>query len=196
MQVEPKRQELAAANDKLLAANTRLKEVQEKVAALNAQVKQLEDQYSLVSLLPCWLHLWRGKMHCSRYAHNTCQQLVTSKHAVGQCTMQPAMRGVMQDWEGHLISELVALLITWLSLGELLCRLWVRRTLPLLRASAASASWAWPTDSLLPWHQRASAGRRRCSSCARTIRSADSCRSVQAAILACVCLADSWCQEA
>eukprot|EP00891_Asterochloris_glomerata_P001316 jgi/Astpho2/1316/Aster-06188 len=46
-EVEPKRQELAAANDKLLAANTRLKEVQEKVAALNAQVKQLEDQYSL-----------------------------------------------------------------------------------------------------------------------------------------------------
>ena len=66
-------------------------------------------------------------------------------------------------------------------LGELLCRLWVRRTLPSLRASAASASWAWPTDSLLPWHLRASAGRKRCSSCARTIRSADSCRPGQAA---------------
>ena len=72
MQVEPKRQELAAANDKLLAANTRLKEVQEKVAALNAQVKQLEDQYSLVSPLPCWWHVWRGKMHCSLHAPNSC----------------------------------------------------------------------------------------------------------------------------
>ncbi len=68
MQVEPKRQELAAANDKLLAANTRLKEVQEKVAALNAQVKQLEDQYSLVSPLPCWWLLFRGKNHCSLHA--------------------------------------------------------------------------------------------------------------------------------
>ena len=88
MQVEPKRQELAAANDKLLAANTRLKEVQEKVAALNAQVKQLEDQYSLVSPSPCWWQLLRGKMHCSLHAHNSCQQLVTSRHAAGESTVQ------------------------------------------------------------------------------------------------------------
>lgn len=75
MQVEPKRQELAAANDKLLAANTRLKEVQEKVAALNAQVKQLEDQYSLVSPLPCWWLLLRGKNHCSLHATTPARSL-------------------------------------------------------------------------------------------------------------------------
>ena len=91
MQVEPKRQELAAANDKLLAANTRLKEVQEKVAALNAQVKQLEDQYSLVSPLPWWWLLYGGKSHCSLHAHNPCQQLIVTRHAVGESTMQVAI---------------------------------------------------------------------------------------------------------
>ena len=47
-EVEPKRLELAGANDKLAAANTTLKQVQDKVALLNAQVKELEDQYSKV----------------------------------------------------------------------------------------------------------------------------------------------------
>ncbi|KAK9817742.1 hypothetical protein WJX72_001478 [[Myrmecia] bisecta] len=44
-EVEPKRQELAAANEKLAAANSTLKQVQDKVAALNAQVQQLEEQF-------------------------------------------------------------------------------------------------------------------------------------------------------
>ena len=47
-EVEPKRLELAGANDKLAAANTTLKQVQDKVALLNAQVKELEDQYNKV----------------------------------------------------------------------------------------------------------------------------------------------------
>ncbi|DBA86689.1 TPA: Dynein alpha chain, flagellar outer arm [Trebouxia sp. C0004] len=45
-EVEPKRLELAGANDKLAAANTTLKQVQDKVALLNAQVQELEDQYN------------------------------------------------------------------------------------------------------------------------------------------------------
>ena len=49
-EVEPKRQELAGANEKLAAANTTLKQVQDKVALLNAQVKELEDQYNKVGL--------------------------------------------------------------------------------------------------------------------------------------------------
>lgn len=48
-EVEPKRQELAGANEKLAAANTTLKQVQDKVALLNAQVKELEDQYNKVT---------------------------------------------------------------------------------------------------------------------------------------------------
>lgn len=51
-EVEPKRQELAGANEKLMQANTTLKSVQEKVALLNAQVKQLEEQFNAVS---CWV---------------------------------------------------------------------------------------------------------------------------------------------
>lgn len=51
-EVEPKRQELAGANDKLAAANTTLKQVQDKVALLNAQVKELEDQYNKVTDRP------------------------------------------------------------------------------------------------------------------------------------------------
>ena len=47
-EVEPKRLELAGANDKLAAANTTLKQVQDKVALLNAQVQELEDQYNKV----------------------------------------------------------------------------------------------------------------------------------------------------
>lgn len=47
-EVEPKRLELAGANEKLAAANTTLKQVQDKVALLNAQVKELEDQYNKV----------------------------------------------------------------------------------------------------------------------------------------------------
>ncbi len=53
----------------------------------------------------------------------------------------------------------------------MLCRLWQRRMLPLLSQSGASASWAWPTASLLLWPQRATAGPSLCSSCARTTRS-------------------------
>ena len=47
-EVEPKRLELAGANDKLAAANATLKQVQDKVALLNAQVQELEDQYNKV----------------------------------------------------------------------------------------------------------------------------------------------------
>ena len=47
-EVEPKRLELAGANEKLAAANTTLKQVQDKVALLNAQVQELEDQYNKV----------------------------------------------------------------------------------------------------------------------------------------------------
>lgn len=47
-EVEPKRLELAGANDKLAGANTTLKQVQDKVALLNAQVQELEDQYNKV----------------------------------------------------------------------------------------------------------------------------------------------------
>lgn len=47
-EVEPKRLELAGANEKLAGANTTLKQVQDKVALLNAQVKELEDQYNKV----------------------------------------------------------------------------------------------------------------------------------------------------
>ena len=52
-EVEPKRIELAGANEKLAAANSTLKQVQDKVALLNAQVKELEDQYNKVSSLLC-----------------------------------------------------------------------------------------------------------------------------------------------
>ncbi len=48
-EVEPKRLELAGANDKLAGANTTLKQVQDKVALLNAQVQELEDQYNKVN---------------------------------------------------------------------------------------------------------------------------------------------------
>ncbi len=44
-EVEPKRQELAAANAKLEEANVTLAAVQEKVAALNAKVQELEAQF-------------------------------------------------------------------------------------------------------------------------------------------------------
>lgn len=44
-EVEPKRQELAAANAKLEEANVTLTAVQAKVAELNAMVKNLEDQF-------------------------------------------------------------------------------------------------------------------------------------------------------
>ncbi len=57
------------------------------------------------------------------------------------------------------------------TLTMMLCRLWQRRTLPLLSQSGASASWVWPTGSLLLWPQRATAGPSLCSSCARTTRS-------------------------
>lgn len=50
-EVEPKRLELAGANDKLAAANTTLKQVQDKVALLNAQVQELEDQYNKVGVV-------------------------------------------------------------------------------------------------------------------------------------------------
>lgn len=52
-EVEPKRLELAGANDKLAAANTTLKQVQDKVALLNAQVQELEDQYNKVGQTRC-----------------------------------------------------------------------------------------------------------------------------------------------
>lgn len=47
-EVEPKRLELAAANEKLASANTTMAAVQAKVAALNEQVQQLEAQYAKV----------------------------------------------------------------------------------------------------------------------------------------------------
>eukprot|EP00877_Chromochloris_zofingiensis_P015255 jgi/Chrzof1/9984/Cz04g22250.t1 len=46
-EVEPKRQELAAANAKLQEANTMLAAVQQKVAELNAKVQDLEAQYNI-----------------------------------------------------------------------------------------------------------------------------------------------------
>ena len=46
-EVEPKRQELAAANAMLEEANTKLSAVQTKVAELNAQVAQLEDEFNM-----------------------------------------------------------------------------------------------------------------------------------------------------
>lgn len=73
-EVEPKRLELAGANDKLAAANTTLKQVQDKVALLNAQVKELEDQYNKVPLLSntsklsaigATLSDWSGYLHSS-----------------------------------------------------------------------------------------------------------------------------------
>ena len=45
-EVEPKRQELAAANAKLTEANTMLAAVREKVAELNAKVQELEAQFA------------------------------------------------------------------------------------------------------------------------------------------------------
>eukprot|EP00878_Enallax_costatus_P012531 GHUV01013087.1.p1 GENE.GHUV01013087.1~~GHUV01013087.1.p1 ORF type:complete len:2750 (+),score=1040.15 GHUV01013087.1:633-8882(+) len=45
-EVEPKRQELAAANAKLQEANTLLAAVQQKVAELNAKVEELEKQFN------------------------------------------------------------------------------------------------------------------------------------------------------
>ncbi len=64
-EVEPKRLELAGANDKLAAANTTLKQVQDKVALLNAQVQELEDQYNKVGqtsfhCLDCLPFMMRG----------------------------------------------------------------------------------------------------------------------------------------
>eukprot|EP00884_Botryococcus_braunii_P010094 jgi/Botrbrau1/19086/Bobra.0077s0003.2 len=47
-EVEPKRLELAAANEKLAEANATMAMVQAKVAALNEQVQQLEAQYAKV----------------------------------------------------------------------------------------------------------------------------------------------------
>jgi len=46
-EVEPKRQELAAANAKLEEANVTLTEVQAKVAELNAKVQELEAQFKV-----------------------------------------------------------------------------------------------------------------------------------------------------
>lgn len=46
--VEPKRQELASANEKLAGANATLKEVQDKVVVLNAKVAALEESYNKV----------------------------------------------------------------------------------------------------------------------------------------------------
>lgn len=75
-EVEPKRLELAGANDKLAAANTTLKQVQDKVALLNAQVKELEDQYNKVPPLPssntsklrCGSYSERLEANCSQYS--------------------------------------------------------------------------------------------------------------------------------
>ncbi len=52
-EVEPKRQELAAANAKLEEANVTLTEVQAKVAELNAKVQELEAQFK-VRRRPAW----------------------------------------------------------------------------------------------------------------------------------------------
>lgn len=49
-EVEPKRLELAAANEKLARANATMAAVEAQVAALNAQVKQLEAQYAKVRI--------------------------------------------------------------------------------------------------------------------------------------------------
>jgi len=45
--VEPKRQELAAANAQLEEANVKLTAVKEKVAELNAKVQDLESQFAM-----------------------------------------------------------------------------------------------------------------------------------------------------
>lgn len=49
-EVEPKRLELAAANEKLAKANATMAAVEAQVAALNAQVQQLEAQYAKVCI--------------------------------------------------------------------------------------------------------------------------------------------------
>jgi len=52
-EVEPKRQELAAANAKLEEANVTLTQVQEKVAELNAKVQELEAQFKVRARATC-----------------------------------------------------------------------------------------------------------------------------------------------